>query len=99
MLVIQQQKTATTTLGNKTDVTNLATKTALTTLENKIPDVTNLATKTTLTATENKKYLMLVALLKRQIITLELLRLILRYQVLMVKQLKIKQKMSLLKMN
>ena len=33
---------------------NLATKTALTTVENKIPDTSNLATKTALTAVENK---------------------------------------------
>ena len=40
--------------GKIFDVTNLATKTALTTVENKIPDVTNLATKTALTTVENK---------------------------------------------
>ena len=33
---------------------NLATKTALTTVENKIPDTSNLATKTALTTVENK---------------------------------------------
>ena len=48
-------------------------KTALTTLENKIPDVSSLVKK-------------------QQIITLELLRLILSCQALMVKFLKIKQK-------
>ena len=40
--------------GKIPDVTNLATKTALTTVENKIPDVTNLATKTALTTVDNK---------------------------------------------
>ena len=35
-------------------VNNLVIKTALTTVENKIPDVSNLATKTTLTTVENK---------------------------------------------
>ena len=33
---------------------NLATKTALTAVENKIPDTSNLATKTALTTVENK---------------------------------------------
>ena len=36
--------------GKTTDVSNLATKTSLTTVENKIPDVTNLAKKSALTA-------------------------------------------------
>ena len=36
------------------DISNLATKTALTTVENKIPDINNLATKTALTTVENK---------------------------------------------
>ena len=36
------------------DTTNLATKTPLTTLENKIPDVINLATQTELTILEKK---------------------------------------------
>ena len=36
------------------DISNLATKTALTTVENKIPDINNLATKTVLTTVENK---------------------------------------------
>ena len=36
------------------NVSNLATKTALTTVENKIPDTSNLATKTALTTVENK---------------------------------------------
>ena len=35
-------------------ISNLATKTELTTAENKIPDISNLATKTALTAVENK---------------------------------------------
>ena len=52
----------------KPDVTDLATKRALTTVENKIPDVNELV--------------------KKQIITQELLRLIVRYQALMVKLLK-----------
>ena len=84
-----------TELENKIpDISNLATKTALAAVENKIPNVTNLATKTALTTLENRT-LMLVVLLKQQVITLELLRLILRYQSLMVKLLK--TKMSLLK--
>ena len=36
------------------DISNLATKTALTTVENKIPDISNLATKTALTIIEDK---------------------------------------------
>ena len=36
------------------DISNLATKTALTTVENKIPDISNLATKTALNTVENK---------------------------------------------
>ena len=36
------------------DISNLATKTSLTTVENKIPDISNLATKTALTTVENK---------------------------------------------
>ena len=52
------------------DVSGLATKNKLTTLENKAPDITNLATKTALSTLE-KKNLMLVVLLKKQIITLE----------------------------
>ena len=36
------------------DTSNLATKTALNTVENKIPDTSNLATKTALTTVENK---------------------------------------------
>ena len=44
-----------TELENKIpDISNLATKTALTTVENKIPSVSNLATKTALTTVENK---------------------------------------------
>ena len=44
-----------TELENKIpDISNLATKTALTTVENKIPDINNLATKTALTTVENK---------------------------------------------
>ena len=89
------KKTKLTELENKLpDISNLATKTALAAVENKIHNVTNLATKTALTTLENRT-LMLVVLLKQQVITLELLRLILRYQSLMVKLLK--TKMSLLK--
>ena len=40
--------------GKIHDLSNLATKTALTTVENKIPDTSNLATKTSLTTVENK---------------------------------------------
>ena len=40
--------------GKIPDISNLATKTALTTVENKIPDISNLATKTALTTVENK---------------------------------------------
>ena len=40
--------------GKIPDISNLATKTALTTVENKIPDINNLATKTALTTVENK---------------------------------------------
>ena len=36
------------------EVSNLTTKTALTTVENKIPDTSNLTTKTELTTVENK---------------------------------------------
>ena len=36
------------------DISGLATKTALTTVENKIPSIKNLATKTALTTAENK---------------------------------------------
>ena len=44
-----------TELENKIpDISNLATKTALTTIENKIPNISNLATKTALTTVENK---------------------------------------------
>ena len=40
--------------GKIPDISNLATKTALTTVENKIHDISNLATKTALTTIENK---------------------------------------------
>ena len=44
-----------TELENKIpDISNLATKTALTAIENKIPDVSNLATKTASTTLDNK---------------------------------------------
>ena len=39
--------------GKIPDVTNLATKTALITVENKIPDISNFATKTVLTNLSN----------------------------------------------
>ena len=35
-------------------ISNLTTKTALTTMKNKIPDINNLAAKTALTTVENK---------------------------------------------
>ena len=41
------------TEGKIPDISNLATKTALTTVKNKIPNVSRLATKTELTAIEN----------------------------------------------
>ena len=43
-----------TEIEGKIAVTNLATKTALTTVENKIPNVSGLETKTALTAVGNK---------------------------------------------
>ena len=42
------------TEGKVPDISNLATKTALTTVENKIPDISNLTTKTALTTVKNK---------------------------------------------
>ena len=68
--------------------------TKITEIEGKIPDISNLATKTALTTVENK-IPNVSSLIKKQIITLALLRLILSYQTLVVKLLKIK--MSLLK--
>ena len=89
-------KTAFAALENKIpDVNNLATKTALTIVQNKMRDICNLATKTSLTTVENK-IPDVNSLVKKQIITLKLLRLILSYQALMVKLLKIK--MSLIKL-
>ena len=76
--------------GKIPDIRNLSTKTALTAVESKIPDVTNLATKTTLTTIENKIPDVSSLVKKKQIITLKLLRLILKYQLLIVKLLKIK---------
>ena len=67
-----------TTVENKIpDTSNLATKTALTTVENKITNISNLATKTALTTVEGLKikYLILVTLLRKVIITQKLLRL------------------------
>ena len=40
--------------GKIPDISNLVTKTALTTVENKIPNLTGSATKSALTAVENK---------------------------------------------
>ena len=74
--------------GKISDISNWSTKTALTSIENKIPDVSNLATKTALDTVENKVP-DVNSLVKKQIITLELLRLILSYQALMVELLKI----------
>ena len=45
--------TKVTEIENKIPDSGLATKTALTTVENKIPSITNLATKTALTTVEN----------------------------------------------
>ena len=78
------------------DIGNLGTKTALNTIRKKKPNGSKLATKTALNAVENK-IPDVSSLVKKQIITLKLLRLILRDEALMVKLLKIKQKMSLLK--
>ena len=66
-------------LGNKIpDTSGLVKKTDYNTriaeIEGKIPDVTNLATKTALTTVENK-YLVLVVLLRKHIITLKLQKL------------------------
>ena len=83
--------------GKIPHISNLATKTALTAVENKIPDVTDSATKTALTNAENRIH-DVSSLVKKQIITLELLRLIIRYRVLMVKLMKIKQKADQSKM-
>ena len=58
--------------NNIPDISNLATKTALTTVENKIPDISTLATKPALTIVENK-FLILVTLFKKVIITQRLL--------------------------
>ena len=57
--------------GKIPNVSNLATKTALTTIKNKIPDTSNPATKTALTTVENK--------MLRKVITIQtLLRLKIR---------------------
>ena len=71
------------------NISHLTTKTALTTVENKIISLSDLGTKTVLTTLANK-IPDFSSLVKKQIITLELLRLILRYQVIMLKLLKIK---------
>ena len=59
----------------------------ITEIESKIPDVSNLATKTALTTVENK-IPDVSSFIKKRFLTLELLRLILRYQILRVKLLK-----------
>ena len=69
------------------DISNLATKTALTSVENKTPNVSNLATKTALTTAENK-IPDVSSPVKQNNISVKLLRLILGYQLLMVKVLK-----------
>ena len=74
--------------GKIPDISNLAKKPALTTVENKIPDVSNLATKTALNTVENKISDVNSLVKKKQIITLKLLRLILKYQLMMAKLLK-----------
>ena len=80
------KETKLTELENKIpDISNLVKKTALNTAENKIPNISTLATKSALTALENK-IPDVSSLAKRQIITLELLRLILRYQTLIIIQ-------------
>ena len=72
------------------EICNLATKAALTIVQNKIPDISNLAAKSELTTVENKIPNVSSLVKKKQIITLALLRLILNYQTLMVKLLKVK---------
>ena len=57
-------------------------------MESKIPDISNPATKTALTTVENKVPDVSSPVKKKQNITVKLLRLILRYQLLMVKLLK-----------
>ena len=54
IIVLKSLKQRVKFLGKISDVTNLATKTALTTVENKITNINGLATKTALTAVENK---------------------------------------------
>ena len=89
--------------NNISDTSGLVKKTDFDTkiaeIESKIPDVTNLATKIALTTVENKIPNVSSLVKKKGIITLELLRLILSYRVLMVKLLKRKQKTNLLKMS
>ena len=57
-------------------------------MESKIPGISNPATKTALTTVENKVPDVSSPVKKKQNITVKLLRLILRYQLLMVKLLK-----------
>ena len=83
--------------GKIPDVSNVAKKTALTTVENKIPGATNFAIKTALTTVENK-IADVSSLVEKTHYNTMFLRLILKYRVLMVKLLKIKQEMNLLKM-
>ena len=54
IIVLKSLKQRVKFLGKIPDVTNLATKTALTTVENKITNINGLVTKTALTAVENK---------------------------------------------
>ena len=64
--------------NNIPDISNLAIKTALITVENKIPSVSNLAAKTLVNKVENiipNIINLLVVLLKKGIITQKLLRL------------------------
>ena len=70
-------------LVNKTDY-----NTKITEIEGIIPDISNLATKTALNTVENKIPDVNSLVKKKQIITLKLLRLILKYQLLMVNLLK-----------
>ena len=66
------------------DVTNFVKKTKLTELESKIPNISNLATKNAFTTVENK-IPDVSSLVKITDYNIELLRLILKYQVFMIK--------------
>ena len=54
MVLLKRLITIPKSLKQYWNITNLVTKTALTSVENKIPDTNNLATKTALTTVENK---------------------------------------------